>query len=98
VNVTAAANVVIDVNKSYKVGKMCFLCVKGHVTEELNNENLFTVDSSVTFDPVGYTLTCGIGTAWTITSIGYLYNNRQVFSARIPKNNYFHICVALPIA
>lgn len=98
VNVTAAANVVIDVNKSYKVGKMLFLSVKGHATEEINNGNIFTVDSSVTLDPNGYTLFCGIGTAWSITSIGYLYNNRQIFSARVPNGQYFHICAALPLA
>jgi len=98
VNVTAAANVVIDVNKSYKVGKMLFLSVKGHATEEISNGNIFTVDSSVTLDPIGYTLFCGIGTAWSITSIGYLYNNRQIFSARVPNGQYFHICAALPIA
>lgn len=98
VNVTAAANVVIDVNKSYKVGKMLFLSVKGHATAEISNENIFTVDSSATLDPIGYTLFCGIGTAWSITSIGYLYNNHQIFSARVPNGQYFHICAALPIA
>lgn len=98
VNVTAAANVVIDVNKSYKVGKMLFLSVKGHVTAEISNGNIFTVDSSATLDPIEYTLFCGIGTAWSVTSIGYLYNNRQIFSARVPNGQYFHICAALPIA
>ena len=98
VDVTAAANVVIDVNKSYKVGKMLFLCVKGHVTAEISNGNIFTVDSLATLDPIGYTLFCGIGTALSVTSIGYLYNNRQIFSARVPNGQYFHICQALPIA
>lgn len=98
VNVTAAENVTIDVNKSYKIGKMLFLSVKGHVSANIDNGNIFTVDSSATLDPVGYTLFCGIGSAWNVTSVGYLYINLQTFSARVQNGQYFHICQMLPIS
>lgn len=97
VAVTAGANVTIDTNKSYAVGKMLFLSVKGHASADVNNAELFTISGGVTLNPTDYTFFCGVGAAWSLTGIGYCYVNGNKVTGRITSGQYFHICVTIPI-
>lgn len=96
VAVTAGENVTIDVNKSYAVGKMLFLSVKGHASADVTNAELFTI-SGVTLNPTEYTFFCGVGAEWSLTGIGYCYVNANKVVGRITSGQYFHICVTIPI-
>lgn len=96
VAVTAGENVIIDTNKSYAVGKMLFLSVKGHASADVNNAELFTI-SGVTFNPTSYTFFCGVGAAWSLTGIGYCYANENQVAGRVTSGQYFHICATIPI-
>lgn len=96
VDVTAGANVTIDTNKSYAVGKMLFLSVKGHASADVNNAELFTI-SGVTANPTEYTFFCGVGAAWSLTGIGYCYINGNKVNGRVTSGQYFHICITIPI-
>ena len=91
VTVTAADNVVIDVNKSYKMGKLLMLIVKGHTTAIVNNAVLFTLDNA-TFSPSNYTFAIGLGSnAWDIDSAGYGYTGANSVTGKVASGRYFHI-------
>lgn len=95
ITVTAATNVVIDVNKSYKCGKVLFLNVKGHATSPINNGALFTL-SGASLNPVGFTFPIGLGIEWNITGVGYGYvANAQQISGRVGQDVYFHIVTSM---
>lgn len=94
VSVTASTNVVIDVNKSYKLGKILFLNVKGHTTAYIANAYLFTF-SGASPDPYNFTFGIPIGSgAWEIDGIAYGYINQGAVTAIIQSGKYFHIAQA----
>lgn len=94
VSVTAAANVVIDANKSYKCGRVVVFNVKGHATANIDNATLFSF-SGITLDPEGFTLGIPIGdSAWTISGITYGYIGSTTVAGRIDNGKYFHISQA----
>lgn len=91
VTVTAADQVVIDTNKSYKMGRLLFLNVKGHATADISNATIFTI-SGVNINPNSFTFGIPLSnSAWTINDIGYGYVNAGSITARISNGQYFHI-------
>lgn len=91
VTVTAADQVVIDTNKSYKMGRLLFLNVKGHATADISNTTIFTI-SGVNINPNSFTFGIPLSnSAWTINDIGYGYVNAGSITARISNGQYFHI-------
>lgn len=91
VTVTASTNVVIDTNKSYKMGKLLFLNVKGHTTAYVANAQLFTF-SGVSADPYNFTFGIPVGSsAWAIDGIAYGYLNLGGVTATIQNGQYFHL-------
>ena len=95
VTITAAENVVIDTDHSYKVGRTLFLNVKGHTTAAISNNLLFTI-TGATVSPVNYTFGVPTGGAWNVDSIsyGYVSTNGNVLGT-IANGKYFHISKAI---
>lgn len=94
VTVSAATNVVIDTNKSWKYGKTLFLNVKGHTTASIPNALLFRF-SGVTVNPNQFTFGIPMGDgAWTIGGMTYGYINSDGVVATISSGKYFHIAQA----
>ena len=93
VTVTASANVVIDTNKSYRLGKILFLNVKGHTTANISNATLF-IFAGANANPNGFTFGIPIGDAWGINSIAYGYLGSNSVNASILSGKYFHIAQA----
>ena len=91
IEVTAAENVVIDTNKSYKMGRLLFLNVKGHVSADINNTQIFTF-SGATINPSAVTFPIGTGpSSWTLDSVAYGYTGATSITARLANGKYFHI-------
>ena len=92
VTVTASTNVVIDTNKSQKMGRLLFLYVKGHTTDNIGNASLFTFTGGPV-SPAQFTFGIPIGdNAWGINGIAYGYINEGGVVATISSGKYFHIC------
>lgn len=91
--VTASTNVVIDTNKSYRLGKILFLNVKGHTTANISNATLF-IFAGANANPNGFTFGIPIGDAWGINSIAYGYLGSNSVNASILSGKYFHIAQA----
>lgn len=95
ITVTAASNAVIDVNKSYKIGKLAVLNIKGHTTAAINNAALLTFDFTLPSAVSGLTFFMGTGTEWNISGVAYGYATDNRISARVENNTYFHINLVL---
>ncbi len=91
VEVTAGDNVVIDTNKSYKMGRLLFLFVKGHTSADISNAQIFTI-SGASINPSAFTFPIAIGpSSWTLDSVAYGYTGASSITARIENGKYFHI-------
>ena len=90
VTVTPKTNVVIDTNKSQKMGRLLFLYVKGHTTGTISNTEIFSFSNAVA-SPGFITFPLGTGDAWGINGSGYGYLGTNSVTATLASGVYFHI-------
>lgn len=91
VTITAGENVVLDTVFCYKVGRILMVDVKGHATADISNADFFIFDNATTRD--AFTFPIGIGSAWSIASIGYGFASGSRIVGRCTSGNYFHIAL-----
>ena len=90
VTLTPASNVTIVTNRSYKVGKILIIAVKGYVSEnKVNGAKIFDLPFAIHQNGVPFPI--GVGVEWGITGTGYGYSRSQDIGATLTSGQYFHI-------
>ena len=91
------ADVVIDVNSSYKIGNIAYLLVKAHFTaEKTGTVRLFTV-SSLPGNTFAQSGVFGINTGgeWDVDGVCYGYISGNAILTKYVAGKYHHVCVAV---
>lgn len=97
VTITPATNVTIVTNRSYKIGKILVLCVKGYTTEAKNNgAKIFDLPATILQNGIPFAI--GVGSEWGITDTGYGYCRSNDIGATLSAGQYFHINATLVFA
>lgn len=97
VTLTPATGVTIVTNRSYKIGKILVLCVKGYTTEaKSNGAKIFDLPATVLQNGIPFPI--GVGVEWGITGTGYGYCRSNDIGATLSSGQYFHINATLVFA
>ena len=94
------SDVTIKTNKSYRMGNLLVLCVKGTSTNAHSNQSLFLIDGAGTeFNCQDMIFGAFTGGEWSVSGVtyGYMGANGSVI-VNNSAGGYFHINVAVPIA
>ncbi len=97
ITLTPATGVTIVTNRSYKIGKILVLSVKGYTTEaKSNGAKIF--DLPATILQAGIPFPIGVGVEWGITGTAYGYARSNDIGATLSAGQYFHINATLVFA
>lgn len=85
-------------SRAYLVGNVVFLWIKAKCVADSMEGNILTISPQIgwiSFDSSN-TFAIGLGTEWDITAAGYGFASGNGIIARPTKNQWLHICAALP--
>lgn len=98
VTLTGSNGFVIDVDKTYKIGKILIINLVGHATQNITGTGTFINLGSNPTIANGSTFICGKGTRWAASGVQTVYMTAYGLNGDVNNGDYLHINAAIPLS